>query len=754
MNTNTINGIFKYCIIIGLAVIPFIPLYVANSLFFPFITGKAFVFRIIVEIIFSLWLILIFREKGTNVYATDKSVAPRINFITIFVTLFTIIVLIADLFGTNPLRSIWSNSERMEGWITIVHLWAYFMVLSSIFGSGVEIKKNWFKFLNVTIIAATITAIYGLFQYFGWAAIHQGSSRVDASLGNSAYMAVYMLIHAFLVAYMAFSNRSKPYLLWTYSFLFVFFSFIMFQTGTRGTILGWIAGIIVACFIYSVWGRKEHGQSNISRIISGSTILLLIIIGSVFYLNRDSKLIQKSEVLSRLASISISDTKTQARGYIWPMALKGSFENPKTSIIGWGQENFNYLFNKNYNPKMWKHEQWFDRAHNVFLDWLVATGLLGLAFYLSLYIISLVYIIKSNLDLGQKSILIALLVAYGIHNIFVFDNQTSYVMFMIFLAYIHSMGDNKLPSWLKNNGKPVSEDYITVVNYIFVPIISVLFIVGFYFINVRNIQANTRLIEALRDCSGGNITSTKSFEKALSLNQTTVNQETREQLISCSINVISSNKVASQLKNDFYNLTKKEIDKQIISTPKDARIYVLAGSFFNSIGDWNTALPYIENARKFSPEKQSVAFDLAVNYINTGKSKEALDIIKSAYESAPDYPEAQSFYVAALIDNNQESKARELFPNNPDLFTHQRVIGIYIKNKQYDKVISVYKELLAKDPKDIQTRSYLVAAYIKNNQNYLAIQELKKIKEITLDTELKKQVDSAIKQIEEGKSIF
>ena len=33
------------------------PLYVANSNFFPFITGKAFAFRIIVEIVLVLWLV-------------------------------------------------------------------------------------------------------------------------------------------------------------------------------------------------------------------------------------------------------------------------------------------------------------------------------------------------------------------------------------------------------------------------------------------------------------------------------------------------------------------------------------------------------------------------------------------------------------------------------------------------------------------------------------------------------------------------
>ena len=40
----------RYVVLGALFLIPFIPLYVANSLFFPFITGKGFAFRILVEV--------------------------------------------------------------------------------------------------------------------------------------------------------------------------------------------------------------------------------------------------------------------------------------------------------------------------------------------------------------------------------------------------------------------------------------------------------------------------------------------------------------------------------------------------------------------------------------------------------------------------------------------------------------------------------------------------------------------------------
>ena len=61
------------------------------------------------------------------------------------------------------------------------------------------------------------------------------------------------------------------------------------------------------------------------------------------------------------------------------MSLKGLKEHP---FLGWGQGNFNLVFNKYYDPKMYKQEPWFDRAHNVIFDRAITTGLIGLLIYL------------------------------------------------------------------------------------------------------------------------------------------------------------------------------------------------------------------------------------------------------------------------------------------------------------------------------------------------------------------------------------
>src|SRR3989344_2619506 len=96
----------------GAFIVPFIPLYISKVLFFPYITGKAFVFRIIVEIIFAVWIFL-------AVYYEEFR--PKDSYLLRAVGAFIFIAVLATIFGVNPYFSFWSNYERMEGLVTYLH---------------------------------------------------------------------------------------------------------------------------------------------------------------------------------------------------------------------------------------------------------------------------------------------------------------------------------------------------------------------------------------------------------------------------------------------------------------------------------------------------------------------------------------------------------------------------------------------------------------------------------------------------------
>ena len=124
MKIATLENTSTWTIKIGLFLVVFIPLYVSNQLVFPFITGKNFLFRFTIEILAALWIGLI---------VTFPQYRPRLTPLIKFSTIFILTLFLADLFSPNPYRSFFSNYERMEGFMTIAHLWLYFLMLSNLY---------------------------------------------------------------------------------------------------------------------------------------------------------------------------------------------------------------------------------------------------------------------------------------------------------------------------------------------------------------------------------------------------------------------------------------------------------------------------------------------------------------------------------------------------------------------------------------------------------------------------------------------
>jgi len=724
-----IKKISKFIAFTALFLIPIFPLIVANSYFFPFITGKAFYFRILVELALASWIILAFYEAKYR---------PRLSPILVGVTIFTFVALLADLLGVNPLRSFWSNFERMEGWITIIHLLAFFLVTTSLFGHGEEGRRNWHHWINFSLFIALIVALYGLGQLLGWFDIHQGSSRIDASLGNAAYMAVYMLMHAGLATYMYFAARvKKSFSSWykiVYPFLALLFAFEVFQTATRGTILGLIGGVLLSLFLYALLAGPKARKS---RLYAGGIIVLVVILGLVFWFNRSSSFVQNSEVLNRLATISLNEAKTQARGYIWPMALKGAMERP---LLGWGQENFNYIFNANYDPRMYNQEQWFDRAHSVYLDWLVAGGIIGLVSYLSLYFLLLFALWRSSLAISEKSVLTGLLVGYFIHNIFVFDNLASYVLFFALLGFVHSLRESGQKIF---STKQFSND---AVEYVVTPIVLVLLISSMYFLQIRVIQANTRLIYAVASCNEPVKASAAYFEKALAVDSYTANQEAREQVFSCVMRVFSSQGVPGPTMQAFLNLSSAAVEAQVAATPRDARLYMLAGSMFHRIGQYEEARTLLEKANVLSPGKQSIQLELAATYLNLGLTDKMLPLLEQAYEAVPDSYSARFAYATGLVITGQEKEARAKFNDDPGIFETTQMAQAYLSLKQYDKAIAIYEKSIKDNPTDVDARLMLAKIYYTAGQISKAVSTMQSIAKDR--PELKEQVEAIIKEIQ------
>jgi O-antigen ligase len=347
------------------------------------------------------------------------------------------------------MKSLWSNYERMEGFVLIAHLALYYVVASGMFHT----KEWWNRFWNTSIIASTLISGYGILQLAGLATINQGGVRLDATFGNASYLAIYIVFHMFLSASF-FLNAKEKMWQWIYGGLFVVQGIILYFTATRGAILGFIGGALITVGIIA-W--KERAYPKVRKIALGLGLSVVLLI-AIFIGVKNTSFVQKSPVLSRFATLSLSEIKTQGRYFVWPMAIEGFKERP---LLGWGQENFNYVFNKNYNPLMYAQEQWFDRTHNVVLDWLIAGGILGFLSYLSLYG-ALLYFMwkKSDFSLEEKAVFTGFIAAYFFHNFFVFDNLISYIIFFYLLAYVHGRTVHQ-SVWERLTTRVISKDTFT-----------------------------------------------------------------------------------------------------------------------------------------------------------------------------------------------------------------------------------------------------------------------------------------------------
>ncbi|MES2087636.1 MAG: O-antigen ligase family protein [Patescibacteria group bacterium] len=740
------NKILRYSIFTGFFLLPFICLIVSSNFFFPFITGKNFAFRIIVEIITGLWIILALR---------DKTALPKSSRLLQAFALFIAVIFVSDLLSPNVYKSFWSNFERMEGWVTLAHLFALFVVLSSMMT-----KKLWEWLFRTSIGVSLILFVYGCFQISGKLPIHQGSTRIDTTIGNSAYLGGYMLFHIFLALYFFCTYLRKHYgtrdwqWFWpvAYGFAVLADTFILFETATRGAEIGFVLGLLVFAATLAFFERKDQ----LLRRISLGILILMVFLGGLFVLGRKSHFVANSEALHRLGSFvdealtfdktKICNGELKSRCLLWPIAFQGVKENP---ILGWGQESFNYVFNKYYDPRMYSQEQWFDRTHNVFLDWLIAGGILGLLSYLSLFGVALYYVWrkKGPFSFMEKGLITGLLVAYFVHNLTVFDNLTSYILFVMVLAWIESSVE-KNPSFLEKKLHNLDHG---VRDQIIIPIVSVGVIFIIYIVNVPAMLASSTLIAALSNHPGGPSENIAYYEKAFSYG-TFADPEILEQLIQATNQAATVAGVDPKIKSDFFNLATERAKIQLKRTPDDARYFLFAGSLASSFGDFDTAITDLSKAVTLSPKKQTIMFSLGTTYLAKGDSQKAVEVLKTAFDLDPSYDEARRLYALALVyDGKISASDLVLKPLKPEsVLADQRFIIAYYTTKAFTRALQSLNALIVLDPTNPQNYFTRAAVFMGAGRTSEAIADLNKA--ATLNPSTKPQVDQIIQQIRSGKT--
>lgn len=692
---------------LGIFAVPFIPLIISNSMFFPFITGKNFTFRVIVEVIFAAWIILA---------CYDVQYRPKFSWIVGgFIALLTTMA-ISNILGPNPQGSFWSNFERMEGYVTLAHVFLYMLVV----GSVLTTEKLWTRFFNTMLAAASILSLYAFAQLSGDITINQGGLRLDGTLGNSAYMAIYTLFHIFIGLYLFLRTESRGMKI-AYGVFILVFVYLLIQTATRGTVLGLIGGLAVTTTYIALF-TKSHPQ--IRKYAAGGLAVLIATV-ALFISFRDSSFIQSNPYLERVASISLSEGNVRFK--IWDMAYEGFKERP---LFGWGQSNFSYIFNQKYDPSLYFAESWYDRAHDIFFDWLVTGGILGFVAYFSIYFAALYYLFVRPLmkedkafTVTERGVIIGILVGYLIHNVFVFDNIVSYIFYGTILAFVHSRVGT--PIQALTSARPQER----VIEQVIAPIVAVGMVLVVYFVNVPGIKASGDIIDAFRATDPDAMM--LAFETALDRGSFG-NQEIREQMTRRAQEVIFSNETPQEVKETLSKKVEDELLAQIKEKPGDARAHVFIASFYRSLGSpegLEKAVKQLERARELSPRKQQIIFEQGLTYLQMQDFERSFGYFKEAYELDTTYVEAAVFYAMSAVAAGKPEIANEIISTEDrknSFYTNDLVTQVVYTAKQYAMVIDIFEYRIAKNPQDSQLRTNLAYILNESGDTARAVEVLKK----------------------------
>lgn len=663
----TLEKIVKYIIWFCLGVILFSPLYLNGALFFPYIVTKTIAFNIAVEVMFLAWVISVYDDKDLKI---------KFNLAVVLMAIYIFIILISSLLGDNFARSFWSNNERSEGIVLILHLFALLLVLTNYFRKF----RDWLSIYDLFLAGSVLVSLYALGQFFHVPGLpdSSGGVRLAGTIGNAGYMAGYLVFGIFFSIVLLF-NRQNIYLKLYYVSIIGLQIFIVFNTYTRGGILA----LILTGLLFILYLTFYYFKNKTLKIVGTSIMTIFLFLTSLLFIYRDSPAIQSHPILSRLASISTSSNTSVTRLRTWNSAIAGFKERP---ILGWGYENFYQPFDKYFNPLMYEDAGsvvWFDRAHNIIFDRLITGGLLGLVAYLSLLFVPFIYLWryyfkKSEHDKYFIPLIFSLvIISYFIQNLFIFEALVTYIPLILAIAFASLFSPHYSFNFLKYEKFKLTLLIISLV--VFLPIV--------YTVNIKPLQANTDLVKTL---TSENITISQRvtmFKNILAQN-TSGNSEYRQQLFNF-LTAIASNKSAEQTTlSDLANLTGSELNKQVAENPHSIMNYLLLMRFnnfiFNATGNLNNLkqnLDLVEKAKLISPNRQHLYFEIGYTYFG----------LSSYLKKSGDEAKAQESFDLAIV---QFEKAIALNDQNPEPYKQlATVLAAGGKNEQAIEVAEKAKAL-------------------------------------------------------------
>jgi len=721
------------------------PFLVSSNIYFPFIVAKATVFRVLVEIMAIIWVLMI--VKGET--------KLKLNSLSKALLVYALIILVSALMGVNFTWSFFSGFERMEGVLGIWHFILFFLIISSVFDF-----EDFKKILKTEVGISVFYGILALIIYAGGRiGVVSATPRLSGFTGNPSYLGTYFIFNSLFALYFFFEEyelKKKIFNPWL--FLVIFEASLIFISGTRGGMMGFSLGALYI-LISLIFSHQAKAYPSLKKFSLFALIAGVIFIGAVFSL-KNTSFVKNNFVLERLTSISLKDPTAVSRTLSAGTAFKSFKEKP---FFGWGPENYEAAYLTNFNPQVIKvlpGDFYFDRAHNKPMEVLATTGIFGFLSYLVIFFFVFQILEKTKRKKGLfLTVLIfeAILIGYFMQNVFLFDFHESYLMFFLVLGFISLLGKDPdglsktdiTPKGIKDFAPELTKGFVLIVSFCLIFYSLTQFVIKPYFTS-RNIIS---IIRALTK---------QDNEKAFQLLRQTLNNAGffKEDVIIGVKKGYSSYTVTSEASKPFIESLLLETTNLLNKEPWNYRLLIDKAELEMFASSWDK--DKIKEAEKTSQDLVKLAPYFPQTHLllskiyflenDLEKAKEEAEKVIAIYPQDPTAYYILGLYYSNKKDNENANKyfiqvARYDYPFK-DKNMILNIVNLLVQEKDYETIIKLYFQAINLDPKDAEMYVHLAAAYGKMHNKEKAILYAQKAAE--LNPNLKQASENFIQLIEKG----
>ena len=374
----------------GFALLLLTPFVVTGETIYPYVVGKAVYSRTLIALIFALWVPLALANAAFR---------PRWSWLLALLAAGFVVALAAAFAGANLERSLWSNYERMQGVVDNAHWLAFAFVLVSVVRSDSE----WRTLLGANAGVSAAVAVFAIGRYLGWDMIYlddqaEWSWRATASLGNSAYLGNYALLNSFVAVGLAAwlfaawrRNRSTAQavacaLCVLAALLNIWTLALAAALGAYGAFVGGVIALALAAALFAV-GRVWRLAAVGGLAVAGVAVAVLAFL---FFVSNPLSARTDNPLLKRLSGAGVETLTTRTRLAAWEAGLKGFADRP---VLGWGPANNIIPYGKHGKGVLATFSTHY-HPHNELVEAAVTKGVVGLAVYVALWILTLLVLLR------------------------------------------------------------------------------------------------------------------------------------------------------------------------------------------------------------------------------------------------------------------------------------------------------------------------------------------------------------------------